>query len=105
MNHKAKVADVTSTMKSFYKHSLIQNERIVLILSQIICLIPVSGILTNDLHAIKFSYISVKVLLFVVVQASIACMLITYSVVFVIYDCRLRTAGKEFQHQSFQGIH
>lgn len=82
-----------STVQGFYEHSLLKNARAVLIIAQIACLIPVSGILNNDLHAIEFSYVSVRVVLSVIVQASVACMAVSYSVVFLLYDCRLRAAG------------
>lgn len=62
-------------------------------MTQLTFMMPVSGILNNDLHAIEFSYLSIRLVLFIVIQGSVACMVITYSIVFVRYNCRLTAAG------------
>lgn len=93
MNPKRRITDIASNVKAFYEHSFIKNARIIIIMSQITCMMPVSGVLSNDLHAIEFSYFSIKLVLFMVVQASVACMAVTYSIVFVRYTCRLKAAG------------
>lgn len=91
MNSRRKVGNMTLT--TFHENSFIKNSKTILIMAQVICMIPVSGILSNDLHQIKFSYMSLKVILFLIVDASVACMVFTYSVVFVQYTCKLEAAG------------
>lgn len=90
-----RVADVAPAVRKFYENTFIKNATIILAMTQIFCLIPVSGIFSNDFHAINLSYFSIRFILFVIVAASIACMSLTYCVVFVKYNCRLKAAGKK----------
>lgn len=93
-NYSAELKVVNMVNKEpFCEHSLIKKGKLVLIVSQITFIIPVYGILNEDFHAIKFSYFSAKTILFVVVQASVACMVVCYSIIFVRYNCRLIAAG------------
>lgn len=93
MLSKWKVADMVSVVRTFCENSLIKNGKVVLLMTQVFCMLPVSGVFKNDLQAIGFSYFSVKVILFAAVTASISCMSVTYSAVFVLYHCRLTAAG------------
>lgn len=84
---------MASVVHTFCENSLIKNAKVILLMTQVFCMLPVSGVLKNDLQAIGFSYFTVKVILFVAITISISCMSVTYSVVFIRYHCRLTAAG------------
>lgn len=89
-----KVADLHPAIPNkFTENSLITNAKMVLVMTQVFCMVPISGILSNDLQAISMPRFSIKIFLFIAVMASVLCMSAAYSVVFVRYDCRLRAAG------------